>query len=328
MVNPHVFDSLDARIVQALQLDGRASFRALAGVLDVSPQTVARRYAALHASGGLRVLGRSDTAPDRTRWLVRLRSTPDASSATAQAIARRPDTTFVALASGGTEVVCVTEGQPGTETPLLRQLPHTPRIVDVRAHQLLRVLYGGRDGWYAKLGALNDHQVAILHQPHRTPTVMDTDSVDERLLSVLHRDGRVSAAVLGAASGLTESAARRRVQRLRDSGHLYFDLQLHPATLGYRHTTLLWLTCSPARTAALADALAAHPEVAFAAATTGPTAIVVALICRTADDLYRYLTGSLAPLPGVVNVETTPILRHVKHLTTDIDGYPPTPIRN
>ena len=37
-------DTLDHRLIQALQLDGRLSFSRIAGSLDVSEQTVARRY--------------------------------------------------------------------------------------------------------------------------------------------------------------------------------------------------------------------------------------------------------------------------------------------
>ena len=40
-------DDLDRRLLHALHLDGRVSFRTLAAVLGVSDQTVSRRYSAL-----------------------------------------------------------------------------------------------------------------------------------------------------------------------------------------------------------------------------------------------------------------------------------------
>jgi hypothetical protein len=45
-------------------------------------------------------LGQSD-------WLVRLQCVPDAAAAAAEALARRDDTSWVQLTSGGTEIVCV-----------------------------------------------------------------------------------------------------------------------------------------------------------------------------------------------------------------------------
>ncbi|MFB9833567.1 Lrp/AsnC family transcriptional regulator [Actinoallomurus acaciae] len=313
-----VTDDLDARLVHALQLDGRAPFSTLAAVLGTSPQTVARRYARLREPGGLRVIGRTDPPRDRVRWMVRLSSTPDAAVTIAQAVARRADASFVALASGGTEVICVAEG-PGdmSETPLLRRLPQTPRVVAVRAHQLLHLIFGGRSGWYAKLDALSSEQVAALRPPVPSGDPVTPDRVDHLLLEALSRDGRTGSAALSRIAAVTESSVRRRVQRLRDAGLLYFDLQLDPAVLGYHSTTLLWLSVTPARLEPVAAELAGHAEVAFAAVTTGRANIVAALICRTADDLYRYLTRSLSPLDGIVQVETVPVMRQVKHLTSD-----------
>lgn len=70
-------------------------------VLGVSDQTVARRYRRLRSSGDLRVLGMADESRlGRTAWVVRLHCTPDAAEKLAQAFARRPDTSYVALISG------------------------------------------------------------------------------------------------------------------------------------------------------------------------------------------------------------------------------------
>jgi hypothetical protein len=70
--------------------------------------------------------------------------------------------------------------------------------------------------------------------------------------------------------------------------------------------------------AALADvgrALAAHPEVRFAAATTGPANIVANTLHAGAGDLYACLSEGIGALDGVRSVETAPILRQVTQLT-------------
>ncbi len=53
-------DKLDLQLLSALEIDGRASFSRIAAVLDVSDQTVARRYRRLCAEGGLRVVALRD----------------------------------------------------------------------------------------------------------------------------------------------------------------------------------------------------------------------------------------------------------------------------
>ncbi|MER6922656.1 AsnC family protein, partial [Streptomyces spiralis] len=54
------FDTLDLRILSALEVDGRASFSRIGAVLGVSDQTVARRFRRLCAEGGLRVVAVRD----------------------------------------------------------------------------------------------------------------------------------------------------------------------------------------------------------------------------------------------------------------------------
>ena len=68
----------------------------------------------------------------------------------------------------------------------------------------------------------------------------------------------------------------------------------------------------PARLAEAGQAIAAHPEIPFAAATTGPTNLVASALFRDTRHLYEYLTGELAGLPGVSSVQTAPIIRTLK----------------
>ena len=66
------------------------------------------------------------------------------------------------------------------------------------------------------------------------------------------------------------------------------------------------------RLAEVGAAVAAHPEVAFVAATTGATNLVASVVCRDVRALYRYLTERLATLPAIRSIETTPIIRTLK----------------
>jgi len=67
MVETVTLDELDWQVLQALQLDGRASFRLIGQVLGVSENTVARRYRNL-CTLGLRTVAR--TVPARLRTSI------------------------------------------------------------------------------------------------------------------------------------------------------------------------------------------------------------------------------------------------------------------
>lgn len=314
MTESLIADELDLKLVHALQLDGRAAFSTIAEVLGVSAHTIARRYRRLRSSAGLRVLGRLGPGPvERPRWIVRLRCTPDAAHSVAAALARRPDTSFIALLSGGTELFCATESA-GDEALLLRSLPRTRGVVDVTAHRLLHTFYGGQNGWFAKIDALSAEQVGALRSPARTPAPPELDDLDHALAAGLRQDGRASHVTLQATTRLSEPSIRRRVNRLRATGALYLDVQLDPTLLGYRTIALLWLTTSPAALEPVGAALAQHPEVAFAAATTGASNLVAAVICPDAEALYTYLTDRVPALHGIQRIETAPVIRQVKQL--------------
>ena len=77
---------------------------------------------------------------------------------------------------------------------------------------------------------------------------------------------------------------------------------------------MLWLKVEPASLDAAGREVAAHPEVPFAAATTGPTNLTVSAVFPDNRHLYGYLTSRLADLPGLQSVETTPMIRTLKRV--------------
>jgi DNA-binding Lrp family transcriptional regulator len=315
-------DALDQRVVQALQIDGRAPFSRIGEVLGVSDQTVARRYGRLRSTGLLRVLGLVD--PLRiglTPWFVRVRCTPDAAASVGEALARRTDTRWVSLISGGTEIFCLAQAAaPGhDEALLLQKLPRTPRVVQVTAHAMLHVFFGQDLSPVSRLGPLGPDEIEAL-TPEDAPRRRVAEATDpfplgagdQRLLELLAADGRAPAAELATAVGWSQTTVRRRLSELRAAGALYYDLDFEEGPLRRELRAALWLEVEPARLAEVGAALAEHQEVAFACATTGTANIYAAINCYGPGALYRYLTGPVAALPGIRRTETAPIHRVLK----------------
>jgi len=135
---------------------------------------------------------------------------------------------------------------------------------------------------------------------------------DDPLIAELARDGRAPVADLAAATNWHESTVRRRIEELRQAGLLYFDIDVDESAFGVSATVMLWLKIEPASLEDAGRAVAAHPEVPYAAATTGSTNLVASAIFRDTRQLYEYLTTRLAGLPGLQSVETAPIIGTVK----------------
>jgi len=79
---------------------------------------------------------------------------------------------------------------------------------------------------------------------------------------------------------------------------------------------------SPASLHTAGETLADHREAAFVTSTTGPTNLFAAITCADTRALHHYLTGPVAALPSVAQIETAPVIRTLKRagLLT-----PPTP---
>lgn len=312
-------DVLDLRLAHALQIDGRASFTRIAAVLGVSDQTVARRYARLRSSRALRVVGLTDSEiTGDMEWYVRVRATPDAAQAIARALVARPDTSWVMLLAGGTEILCTVRtgsGQQGDDL-LLSALPRTARVLAVQAHARLHQYFGGQQGAVEKLDLLRPDQIAALRDGRAAPTPPPSPPVltelDRNILDELALDGRSSLDRLAGVTSAPVATVRRRLESLRERGVLYFDVELDNRLLARSVEAVLWLKVEPGSLRAAGAALGVHREVAFAAACTGPFALLAYVTTADPSSLYVYLTTSIADLPGVREIESAPVIRLLK----------------
>ncbi len=320
--------AFDYRLAHALTVDGRAPLHRLAQVLGVSDQTLARRYSRLRSAGLLRVV--AQTAPARlgeVEWFLRIQCTPDAAAPLAETLARRPETAWVHLTSGGTEIICEARypagsGQDG-EAPLFQRLPRTPQVVGISAARVLHTFFGGRSSPFEKKGALTPAEVAALDPGRADPPPLSTgpppvvlDAGDRRLIAALVVDGRAPLATLAEATGWSQTTVRRRLNHLLETGALYLDIEASRHYFGHDATSILWLTVEPSGLAAVGTALAAHPQIAFAVAITGVANVLAVVLCRDSAGLYDYLTTRIAELPAVRQIEIAPVIRTVKTVTT------------
>ncbi|MFG2864406.1 Lrp/AsnC family transcriptional regulator [Streptomyces sioyaensis] len=308
-------DEVDRGLVHALQIDGRAAFRTVGEVLGVSENTVSRRYRRLRAHGMLRVAGVVNGVQlGHTSWTLRLQCPPDAAESLATALAARSDTSFVYLLSGGTEISCnvQTPSAADRDALLLRKLPRTGRVTAVSAHLLLRAT--ALPHTWAGAACLTAEQAQRLRPPEPSPASdpVALDAHDRAMLDVLARDGRAGYRELGAVARVADSTAKRRLDALRRAGILTYAVDIAPASLGFPIEARLWMSVPPVALARTADAVAQHPEVSFAAMTTGPSNLVAAVSCRDADGLSRYLTERVGALDAVRSLESAPVIRTLK----------------
>ncbi|MFC4112029.1 Lrp/AsnC family transcriptional regulator [Nonomuraea zeae] len=311
-----MLDDVDRGLIHALHIDGRAPFSRIASVLGVSTQTVTRRYRRLTAEVALRVVGLPDTRHSgQAQWMLRLTAAPHSAQNLARALARRADTSWVKLISGGTEIftIVTTPDHQPDRSLLLHDIPRTAGITAVSAHCLLHTYRGGPAAWRGRPNVLDERQQRLLEpavQPRGERHAVTRS--DAALLAALRHDGRASQGDLAKATGWSAATVARRVGDLRASGALFFDIELDAAALGIAVQALLWMSVAPAHLDRVATTLAGHAELAFVAATTGSTNLTANALCTDPAALHRYLTQGLGSVGGIHTIETAPVLRTVK----------------
>jgi DNA-binding Lrp family transcriptional regulator len=117
------------------------------------------------------------------------------------------------------------------------------------------------------------------------------DPLDEKIVTLLVADSRRSFAELGAEIGLSASAVKRRVDRLRADGVITaFTVRLDPAALGWTVEGYVELYCRPSTPpAAIRRACAGLAEVVDASTVSGDADALVRILAADMRHFERVL---------------------------------------
>lgn len=128
------------------------------------------------------------------------------------------------------------------------------------------------------------------------------DDVSKRIIEQLQSDGRRSYAAIGKAVGLSEAAARQRVQRLVDAGVMQIVAVTDPLTLGFRRQTMIGIRCV-GDLERVADLLADMAEIDYVVITAGSFDILAEVVCEDDDQLLEIISR-VRTIPSVTTTET------------------------
>ncbi len=137
------------------------------------------------------------------------------------------------------------------------------------------------------------------------------DEVNKRIIDQLQRDGRMSYAALAKQVGLSEAAARQRVQRLRDTGMMQIVAVTDPLTLGFPRQAMIGVRVD-GDMRVVADQLAAIAEVDYVVMCAGGYDILAEMVCADDEHLLRLLNDQIRRIDGVASTETFVYLKLVK----------------
>ncbi|PKH43643.1 Lrp/AsnC family transcriptional regulator [Nocardioides alpinus] len=128
------------------------------------------------------------------------------------------------------------------------------------------------------------------------------DATAKRIIELLQEDGRISYAAIAKAVGLSEAAARARVQKLLDSEVMQIVAVTDPTQVGFTRQAMIGIR-TEGDLMKVGDRIAEVPEVDYVVTTAGSFDLLVEVVCEDDPHLLDVIR-QVRELEGVVSSET------------------------
>ena len=134
--------------------------------------------------------------------------------------------------------------------------------------------------------------------------MLKSDSLNQRIIRLLHQDGRQSSNVLAKQLGVSSATVRRRIKKLVQSGLLRIVALVDPDKAGFPFMAVIALDVVHDKIDTALKMVAARPEVIWVSATTGRFDVMAIAHFATSNDFSEFLREELAKIDGLKDSET------------------------
>lgn len=139
--------------------------------------------------------------------------------------------------------------------------------------------------------------------------ITDLDELDQKIIGVLRRDGRLANTEIGRYLGVSEATVRNRIRRLIDADIIEIAANVNLTRLGYERDVYIGFYCYPGKVMDVAQQLVALQEIRYVAHVTGRYDILAVASIKTQEELVGFLTDSLGKIQGLQRFETMHLLQ-------------------
>lgn len=152
-------------------------------------------------------------------------------------------------------------------------------------------------------------------------TLQELDATDRRILLALDQDPRLPIMVLAQKLGLARGTVQSRLERMTASGALRPNSsRVLPSALGRGVAASVSAELDQSHLNEAIEALRSIPEVLECHAPAGETDLLIRVVAKSPDDLYR-VSEEIRLCPGIVRTSTSMFLREViPYRTTGLLG--------
>lgn len=148
------------------------------------------------------------------------------------------------------------------------------------------------------------------------------DAADRAILRTLVSDPTATGVEISERTGLARNTVRTRLHRYEtEPALLPFEHRIAPSFLGFPLRAFVTTTVIQRELDSVAQALASIPEVLEVSGVAGGADLIILIVARDTEDLYR-VAGAILDIPGVVRTETGLVMRElVPYRAAQLLGY-------
>ena len=133
------------------------------------------------------------------------------------------------------------------------------------------------------------------------------DSMDQRIITALRRDGRLPVLEIARDIGVPEATVRKRLQRLLREGLLKVVAVPSIRSLGFTREVTFAITAEPGQALNVAQRLAESDAVQFVAFGIGAFDLILNAVFKTDEDVFQFVTEWLT-IDGIAAYQSMDVM--------------------
>ena len=140
------------------------------------------------------------------------------------------------------------------------------------------------------------------------------DGTDARIIEALQTDGRVAFAQIAEQLNVSPGMIRQRYNRLVEQGYLRVVAITNPLRMGYKTMAMIGIRAEGSKLLSVAEKISRLEEVIYMIISSGRFDIFAEVVCRSHEDLLRFITEKLSVIDGVRESESFMHLKIIKEV--------------
>jgi DNA-binding Lrp family transcriptional regulator len=141
------------------------------------------------------------------------------------------------------------------------------------------------------------------------------DSLDTRILKLLRENAKLTYTEMGKRLGVAHSTVYERIKKLEEYGVIErYTVVINLSKIGMKYITAIMTICTdPKESENVAKKLAESENVLEVSTSLSEELLIIAkVIAKDQEKLHSFIANSVAPLPGVLRIRTSIIIKKFK----------------